>query len=93
MQAVWKDTVIAESDDIVEVEGNAYFPLTSLRQEYVRGSDTHTTCPWKGRASYYTLKVGEDLNRDAAWFYPEPKSGAEAVAGRVAFWRGVEVRS
>ena len=86
-------TVIAESDDIVEVEGNAYFPLTSLRQEYVRGSDTHTTCPWKGRASYYTLKVGEDLNRDAAWFYPEPKSGAEAVAGRVAFWRGVEVRS
>lgn len=93
MKAIWKDTVIADSDDIVEVEGNAYFPLSSMRREHVLASDNHTTCPWKGRASYYTLKVGDALNRDAAWFYPEPKPDAEAVAGRMAFWRGVEVRA
>lgn len=73
MKAIWKDTVIADSDDIVEVEGNAYFPLlSSLRREHVLASDNHTTCPWKGRASYYTLKVGDALNRDAAWFYQSP---------------------
>ena len=67
--------------------------LNALRREHVLASDNHTTCPWKGRASYYTLKVGDALNRDAAWFYPEPKPDAEAVAGRMAFWRGVEVRA
>ena len=95
MKAIWNDTVIAEApqEELTRIEGNWYFPPDSIKREYFADSDTHTTCPWKGRASYYTLKVGEDLNRDAAWFYPEPKSGAEAVAGRVAFWRGVEVRS
>ena len=92
MRAIWKGTTIAESDEIVEVEGNAYFPLDSLRPEHIKPSDTHTTCPWKGRASYYNLVVGEDVNADAAWYYPSPKDGAEAVTGRVAFWRGVEVR-
>jgi uncharacterized protein (DUF427 family) len=91
MRAVWKDTIIAQSDDIVEVEGNAYFPLAALDRRYVQDSSTHTTCPWKGVASYYSIKVGDALNADAAWFYPQPKAGAEAVANRVAFWRGVQV--
>jgi len=93
MKAIWNNTVIAESDDIVEVEGNAYFPLESLKREYLQSSATHTVCPWKGRASYYTITVDGKVNADAAWFYPQPRSGAEAVAGRVAFWRGVQVRS
>ncbi len=93
MKAIWNDTVIAQSDDIVEVEGNAYFPLASLDGQYVVGSDKHTTCPWKGEASYLSLKVGGQVNTDAAWFYPQPKPGAEAVAGRVAFWRGVKVQA
>lgn len=84
-------STLKPSKAIKQVKKPRTSPISRVRRE--RGSDTHTTCPWKGRASYYTLKVGEDLNRDAAWFYPEPKSGAEAVAGRVAFWRGVEVRS
>lgn len=92
MKAIWNNTVIAQSDDIVEVEGNAYFPLASLDRLYVVGSDKHTTCPWKGEASYFSLKVGDQVNADAAWFYPQPKPGAEAVAGRVAFWRGVQVQ-
>lgn len=92
MKATWNNTVIAQSDDIVEVEGNAYFPLASLDRQYVVGSDKHTTCPWKGEASYFSLKVGDQVNTDAAWFYPQPKPGAEAVAGRVAFWRGVQVQ-
>lgn len=92
MKAIWKNTIIAESDDIVEVEGNAYFPLDALRHEFIRESSTHSGCPWKGRASYYSLVVGDDVNTDAAWYYPAPLVGAEAVAGRVAFWRGVEVQ-
>jgi len=92
MKAIWKEVVIAESDDIVEVEGNAYFPLSSLKREHVLPSTTHTTCPWKGVASYYSLKVGDAVNTDAAWYYPQPRSGAEAVSDRVAFWRGVKVQ-
>jgi uncharacterized protein (DUF427 family) len=91
MRAVWQDTIIAQSDDIVEVEGNAYFPLAALDRRYVADSNTHTTCAWKGVASYYSIKVGDAVNADAAWFYPQPKPGAEAVAGRVAFWRGIKV--
>jgi uncharacterized protein (DUF427 family) len=91
MKAVWNDTVLADSDDIVEVEGNAYFPLSALDRRYVADSDTHSVCPWKGTASYFTVQVGDAVNRDAAWYYPTPKPGAEAVAGRVAFWRGVRV--
>ncbi len=91
MKATWNGTVIAESDDTVVVEGNHYFPAAALKPEFVVKSDHHTTCPWKGVASYYTLHVNGSDNRDAVWFYPAPKAGAEAVAGRVAFWKGVQV--
>ena len=91
MRAIWQDTVLAQSDDIVEVEGNAYFPLSSLDRRYIRESGTHTTCHWKGVASYFDIQVGDETNRDAAWYYPDPKPGAESVANRVAFWRGVRV--
>ena len=91
MKALWNDTIIAESADTVVVEGNHYFPISSLVREYVQASSHHTTCPWKGEASYYTLSVNGSENKDAAWFYPAPKKGAEAVADRVAFWKGVKV--
>ena len=90
--ATWNGRVIAESDDIVTVEGNAYFPLGSVREGVLRPSDTHTLCPWKGTASYFGVQVDGQLNPDAAWFYPEPKEAAKEITGRVAFWRGVEVR-
>jgi uncharacterized protein (DUF427 family) len=90
--ARWNGTVIAESDDIVTVEGNAYFPRDAVRDDVLRSSETTTFCPWKGTASYYTLHVDGQTNRDAAWFYPEPKDAAKEITGRVAFWRGVEVR-
>ncbi len=91
MKATWNGVVLAQSDDTVVVEGNHYFPLGSVNAEYLRPSDTHTNCPWKGTASYYTVQAGADTNPDAAWYYPEPKPGAEQVAGRVAFWKGVQV--
>ncbi|MGE0315804.1 MAG: DUF427 domain-containing protein [Lautropia sp.] len=91
MKATWNGALIAESDDTVVVEGNHYFPLASLRREFVRDSEKHTHCPWKGDASYYSLVVDGQVNADAAWYYPEPKPAAKAVAGRVAFWRGVVV--
>ena len=90
--ATWNGTVIAESDDIVTVEGNAYFPLEDVRHGLLRPSGTHTWCPWKGTASYYSLEVDGQVNRDAAWYYPEPKDAAKEITGRVAFWRGVQVR-
>ena len=91
MKATWKGTVIAESSDTVVVEGNHYFPAASLHRQYVVDSGHHTTCPWKGVASYYSLNVDGAENKDAVWYYPTPKAGAEAVAGRVAFWKGVQV--
>jgi uncharacterized protein (DUF427 family) len=91
MKAVWNNAIIAESDDIVTVEGNAYFPEASLQKAYFKPSDHHTTCPWKGVASYYTLDVDGQQNSDAAWFYPAPKDAAKQIAGRVAFWKGVQV--
>jgi len=91
MRATWKGAVLAESDDTVVVEGNHYFPADSIRREHFRESETHTVCPWKGTASYYDVMVGDDVNRDAAWFYPEPKDAAKEIKGRVAFWRGVRV--
>jgi uncharacterized protein (DUF427 family) len=90
--ASWKGEVLAESDDIVTVEGNAYFPRSSLREDVLRPSDTHTFCPWKGTASYYSVEVGGQVNRDAVWYYPEPKDAAKQITDRVAFWKGVEVR-
>ena len=91
MKAMWNEVVIAESDDCVQVEGNQYFPLASLNREVVVESSHHTTCPWKGVASYFTLRVKGEENPNAAWYYPTPKVGAEAVADRVAFWKGVKV--
>ena len=89
--ATWNGTVIAESDDIVTVEGNAYFPRDSVREELLRPSDTHTNCPWKGTASYFSLEVDGQVNDDAVWYYPEPKDAAKEITDRVAFWRGVTV--
>lgn len=91
-RAEWNGTVLAESDDIVTVEGNAYFPAASLRREHFQPSETHTTCPWKGVASYYTVRVKGQENRDAAWYYPTPSDAAKQIKDRVAFWKGVVVR-
>ena len=90
--ASWNGEVLAESDDIVTVEGNAYFPRASLREDVLRPSDTHTLCPWKGTASYYSVEVGGQVNKDAVWYYPTPKDAATQITDRVAFWKGVEVR-
>jgi len=92
-QATWNDTVLAESANTVVVEGNQYFPLADVRQEYVRPSDSHTTCQWKGVASYYDVVVDDKVNRDAAWYYPNPSPAAEPITGRVAFWHGVKVEA
>jgi len=89
-KAVWNGTVIAESDDTVVVEGNHYFPRAALRDELVRESGTHTVCPWKGTASYYTLEHDGYRSPDAVW-YPDPKPEASMVRDRVAFWKDVQV--
>lgn len=90
--ASWNGVVIAQSDDIVMVEGNLYFPKESVRSEHLRPSDTHTNCNWKGTASYYDVVVNGITNPDAAWYYPEPKSKAEKIRDRVAFWHGIELQ-
>ena len=91
MKATWKGAVLAESDDTVVVESNHYFPADSIRREHFRESEKHTVCPWKGTASYYDVVVNGEVNKDAAWFYPEPKDAARNIEGRIAFWRGVTV--
>jgi uncharacterized protein (DUF427 family) len=91
VKAVWNGAVIAESDATVVVEGNHYFPRESVRADYLEPSDTRTTCAWKGVASYHSLNVAGAVNRDAAWFYPEPLAAAAAIKDRIAFWKGVEV--
>jgi uncharacterized protein (DUF427 family) len=90
-RATWNGAVIAESDDIVMVEGNAYFPAGAVDARYLRPSTTHSHCPWKGEASYYTVEVDGRANADAAWYYPEPKEAAAQIRDRVAFWHGVTV--
>jgi len=92
-KAVWNGAVLAEADsNAVEiVENNVYFPPNTINQQYFQESDTHTVCPWKGTASYYTLVVDGQTNRDAAWYYPTPKPAAKQIEGYVAFWRGVQV--
>ena len=91
MKAVLNGTVIAESDDTVVVEGNHYFPRSSVRPGLLKDSDTTTTCPWKGQASYYSVVVDGASTKDAAWYYPAPKDAAEQIADRLAFWKGVKV--
>lgn len=92
-RATWNGAVLAESENTVVVEGNHYFPLAEVRDEYIRPSDSHTVCHWKGVASYYDVVVGDNVNRDAAWYYPDPSKLAEVVRGRVAFWHGVKVEA
>jgi uncharacterized protein (DUF427 family) len=90
-KATWNGTVLAETQKFETVEGNIYFPPESLVKEHFRASATHTTCGWKGEASYYDVVVGEKVNADAAWFYPTPKDAAKNITGYVAFWKGVKV--
>jgi uncharacterized protein (DUF427 family) len=91
IRAVWNNQVLAESDETVIVEGNHYFPADALRQEFFTPADSHTTCPWKGVASYYTVTVDGNSNTDAAWYYPDPSDAAANIRGHVAFWHGVNV--
>jgi len=91
MKAIWKDKIIAESDETVIVEGNHYFPADSLVADAFQKSDHTSACPWKGTANYYHVVVDGETNRDAAWYYPQPKDAAKEIAGRVAFWKGVQV--
>lgn len=91
MKAIWQGVVIAESDDMIVLEDNQYFPRESLVEEHFVASETTTNCPWKGDAQYFHIKVGDAVNEDAAWVYPDPEEAAEAIKGRVAFWKGVEV--
>ncbi|WP_405489762.1 DUF427 domain-containing protein [Nocardia sp. NBC_00511] len=91
MRAIWNGTVIAESPHTVEVEGNQYFPVDSLHPQYFTESAHHSICPWKGRASYYTVTVDGEVNTDAAWFYPKPSPLARKIKDHVAFWHGVEI--
>jgi uncharacterized protein (DUF427 family) len=90
-RATWNGAVLAESADTVVVEGNHYFPLADVHAQHLRPSDSHTTCHWKGLASYYDVVIGDMVNRDAAWYYPDPSPLAERITGRVAFWHGVKV--
>ena len=90
-RAIWNGTVIAESPTTVVVEGNHYFPPESLKQEYLRPSSHATTCPWKGQAAYYDVVVDDQVNANAAWYYPAPKTAATNITGHVAFWKGVKV--
>ncbi|MEO0337647.1 MAG: DUF427 domain-containing protein [Bacteroidota bacterium] len=91
MKAIWNDQVIAESTDTIVVEGNHYFPPSAIKEVYFKSSDTNSACPWKGKASYYSLDVDGKTNTDAAWYYPAPKDAAKNIEGYIAFWKGVKV--
>jgi len=91
MKAIWNETVLAESDDTILVEGNHYFPAESIDKQYFQPTQTHSVCGWKGTASYYDVVVNGDTNKDAAWYYPDCKPDAKNIEGRVAFWKGVKV--
>ena len=92
-KATWEGVTLAESNQTVVVEGNQYFPIDSVKQEFLKPSPTHSVCPWKGTASYYTLEVHGKSNPDAAWYYPYPKPAAAKTKGYIAFWRGVQVET
>src|SRR5204863_6418129 len=91
MKATWNGATIAESDDTVVVEGNHYFPESSLKREYVTFSNHRSSCAWKGQAHYYSLMVDGEMTENAVWYYPEPSEAAKEIKGRVAFWKGVKV--
>ena len=90
-RAIWNEAVVAESDRCIVVEGNQYFPPESVNREFLRDSDTHTVCGWKGTASYYDVVVDGNTNKDAAWYYPQTKAAADNIKGYIAFWKGVRV--
>lgn len=92
MEAIWNGEVIAKSNNTVEVEGNQYFPEEDVNKTVLKSSKHHTTCPWKGEASYYNLEVNGSVNENAAWYYPEPKPAASNIKNHIAFWKGVEVK-
>lgn len=91
MKATWNGVTLAESNKTEVVEGNQYFPPDAIKREYFQPSQTHTTCPWKGEASYYNVVVNGEVNKDAAWYYPQPKPAAAGIKDHVAFWRGVKI--
>ncbi len=91
MKAVWNEVIIAESNKTLVIEGNHYFPMDSVNTEYLNGSITKTVCHWKGEASYYHIDVKGKINRDAAWYYPNPLDAAKQVKNHIAFWKGVEI--
>lgn len=91
MKAIYNGEIIAESNDTIVIEGNHYFPPSSLKKNFFKESSTHSTCPWKGLASYYTIEVNGATNNDAAWFYPNPSDRAKEIKDYVAFWNGVEI--
>ncbi|HAT15669.1 MAG TPA: hypothetical protein DCS91_20735 [Microcoleaceae bacterium UBA11344] len=90
-KAIWNGAVLAESDKCEVVDNNYYFPPDTIKREYFKDSSTHTTCGWKGVASYYSVEVGGQVNKDAAWYYPSPKDAAKNIGGYIAFWKGVKV--
>jgi uncharacterized protein (DUF427 family) len=92
MKATWKGATLAQSDETVVVEGNHYFPPESIHEEYFRDSETHTTCPWRGEASYRTIEVAGQSDPDATWYYPSPKDAAAQIKDHLAFWKGVQVK-
>ncbi|NJM16536.1 MAG: DUF427 domain-containing protein [Bacteroidales bacterium] len=90
-KAIWNNQVLAESNDTFKIEGNVYFPPQAIKDAFFEASGTHTVCSWKGEASYYSIKVNGQHNKDAAWFYPDPKPAAQQIKNYVAFWKGVKV--
>ena len=92
-KAVWNGAILAESDRTEVVENNHYFPADTINREYFKESNTHTSCPWKGQASYYTIEVDGQVNKDAAWYYPQAKDRAKNIEGYIAFWKGVKVEA
>lgn len=93
MKAIWNGQVIAESNQTKNVEGNAYFPMDSVNKDFLKSSDTHTVCHWKGTASYYDIVVDGQVNKDAAWYYPDPSEKAMPIKNHIAFWHGVKVEN
>ena len=91
LKAIWNNTIIAESNETVIIEGNHYFPSTAIKTEHFQPSDTHTICGWKGEASYYNVTANGEVNKDAAWYYSHPKDAAKNIENYVAFWKGVNV--
>lgn len=92
MKAIWNGEIIADSNETEVVEGNHYFPTSSVSMNFLSTSDTHTICPWKGEASYYSIEVNGEINPDAAWYYTEPKEAANNIKGYIAFWKGIEIQ-